>query len=158
MSLGLVVGWVIVGVIAVVTFRYATRKDEELTETEQLRAGLRARAEEYRKATTGCAKDQYFSLGAADNEQTSDEIDDHRRNALAAEQKGHALMLAAVTLDGVVKQPTKAKMIAVMQHYVLEYGQLNAQTADPKFEDSFLVTCLNGILAEIKSHDRKPRS
>lgn len=54
-----------------------------------------------------------------------------KKKRAEAAQEGHALMLAAVTLDAVVKQPTKAKMIAVMQHYVLDFGQRAAQTADP---------------------------
>ena len=62
-------------------------------------------------------------------------------------------MLGATVLEVVVKQPTRAKMIETMQHYVLEFGQRNAQTTDPEFKDTFLVTFLNGILAEIGRHD-----
>jgi hypothetical protein len=43
--------------------------------------------------------------------------------------------LVAVTLDAVVKKPTKAKMIEVMKHYVLEFGQRSAQAAEPSFEE-----------------------
>jgi hypothetical protein len=143
----------IAAAIAVVAFLYARRKDKDLAETELLRAGLRARAEEYRKAGAASAfKDEYFSLAAADTEQTNDEIEDYRRKAIVAEQEGRALMLVAVALDAVVKQPTKAKMIAVMEHVVLDFGQRTAQTADPEFGDTFLITALNKTLAKIKQH------
>jgi hypothetical protein len=168
MSLSVIVGWGIAAAIAVVAFLYARRMDKDLAETELLRAGLRARAEEYRKAGTASAfKDQYFSLAAADTEQTNDEIEGYRRKAktndeiegyrrkaIVGEQEGRALMLVAAALDAVVKQPTKAKMIAVMEHFVLDFGQRTAQTADPEFDDTFLITALNKTLAEIKQHDR----
>jgi hypothetical protein len=115
MSLSMIVAWGIVAAIAVVAFLHARRKDKDLAETELLRAGLRARAEEYRKhAAASAFKDQYFTLAAADTKQTNDEIEDYQRKAIIAEQEGHALMLVAVTLDAIVKQPTKAKMIAAM--------------------------------------------
>jgi hypothetical protein len=155
MSLSVIVGWGIAAAIAVVAFLYARRMDKDLAETELLRAGLRARAEEYRKAGTASVfKDQYFSLAAADTEQTNDEIEGYRRKAIVGEQEGRALMLVAAALDAVVKQPTKAKMIAVMEHFVLDFGQRTAQTADPEFDDTFLITALNKTLAEIKQHDR----
>ena len=146
----------IAAAIAVVAFLYARRRDKDRTEAELLRAGLRTRAEEYRKAGTASAfKDQYFSLAAADTEQTNDEIEGYRRKAIVGEQEGRALMLVAAALDAVVKQPTKAKMIAVMEHFVLDFGQRTAQTADPEFDDTFLITALNKTLAEIKQHDLK---
>jgi hypothetical protein len=105
MSLSVIVGWGIAAAIAVVAFLYARRMDKDLAETELLRAGLRARAEEYRKAGTASAfKDQYFSLAAADTEQTNDEIEGYRRKAktndeiegyrrkaIVGEQEGRAL-------------------------------------------------------------------
>lgn len=152
-----IVSWLILAAVAYAVFQHIKKKRAEAAEAEELRAGLRARGEECRKAAAASAlKDQYFSLAASDKEQTTEEIEDHQRKARAAEQEGHALMLAAVTLDAVVKQPTKAKMIAVMQHYVLDFGQRAAQTAAPNMQDTFLVTFLNGILAEIKRQGEGP--
>ena len=132
MSVSVIVGWVVLAGFAYWAYRRFKRERRETAEAEDLRAGLRARAEECRKVANACVfKDQYFSLAAKDTEQTNEEIEDHQRKAIAAEQEGRALMLGATVLEVVVKQPTRAKMIEVMQHYVLEFGQRNAQTTDP---------------------------
>jgi hypothetical protein len=153
--LNTLIGWLIVIAVAVAIVLRTIKTYKDKAETEQLRAGLKARAEEYRKEmNVKVFQDQYFSLVAGDKEETEEETVAAQAKALTAKQIGHALSLVAVTLEAVVKQPTKAKMIEVMEHYILEFGQRSAQTAEPLFEDDFLVRALNGILVEIKQHDQ----
>ena len=91
MSVSVIVGWVVLAGFAYWAYRRFKRERRETAEAEDLRAGLRARAEECRKVANACVfKDQYFSLAAKDTEQTNEEIEDHQRKAIAAEQRQDA--------------------------------------------------------------------
>ena len=70
------------------------------------------------------------------------------------------------TLKAVINQPTKAAMVATMEHYVLEFGRDQAKasresnaTSNPRQQEkidtkglisSTVVTFLNNILAKVK--------
>jgi hypothetical protein len=131
---------------------------------------VRSQIEEYRKLSAlNAAKDRYFSAAVEDDTKYGfhpPEIEINRRRALEAEREGRGFMLAAVTLEAVIAQPTKPEMIALMERYVLDFGRnqankarLSNQAIDEMQKEqidteglivSFAVAALNGVLAEIK--------
>jgi hypothetical protein len=131
---------------------------------------LRLRIEEYTKeGELNAAKDRYFSSAVEDDTahgRPPEEIDINRRRAVEAERAGRSFLLAAETLEAVIKQPTKAEMIALMKRYVLEFGQDHAEQArlynrtagdrekeqieTKGLQSAFVVRVLNEILAESK--------
>jgi hypothetical protein len=163
-------GWlVILLVIAYAIYRYMKKRNEN-AKAEQVRALLRPRINEYTsEGNLSAAKDQYFSSAVEDDTahgMPPEEIDINRRRALKFERQGRCFLLAATTLEAVIKQPTKAEMIALLERYVLEGGRNQAEqarlynrTADDRekeqtetksFQYEFVVRVLNEILAEIK--------
>jgi hypothetical protein len=128
-------------------------------ETESLRAALKARIEDYNKlGATRAFQDRVFigfvdddlARGATNNEMR-EEVEQNKRRALEAERDGRAVMLGAAVLGEVIKQPTKAKMVALMERYVLEFGRSAAKEGpDNNFRDIFAVSMLNRILLEVK--------
>lgn len=103
---------------------------------------------------------------AEDTEAPPKNSEKFRQKALEHKQGAIAALTAANTLKVVLTRRTKAQQIAVMRHYVLEFGQgqsRNARVAnslddnDPQKEEveqsgisaSLVVAVLNGILSDI---------
>lgn len=142
----------------------------EEAQTNALRVLLQTKMVEYTQAeATFAAKDQYFSNAAQDDMASGrppDEIEINRRRAVEAKRYGLALGAVVEVFKVVVNQPTKADMVATMEHYVLEFGREQAKRAregnaatDPSQQeqidtegkiDTAVVTFLNDILAEVK--------
>jgi hypothetical protein len=128
--------WLIVLVLiayAIWTLAVIRRKRNENAKAEQVRALLRPRINEYTEgAKLSAAKDNYFSSAVEDDTahgRPSEKIDINRRRALEFERQGRSLLLAAKALEEVIRQPTKAEMIAVMERYVLDFGRKQAEQA-----------------------------
>jgi len=94
-----------------------------------------------------------------------------QRRALEDRQNAIAVLTAAHTLKVILAAKTKNEQIALMQHYVLEFGQDATRSAklshslndnDPQkgemdqrgVADGFVVSVLNGILAEVAPQGR----
>jgi hypothetical protein len=151
-------------------YRYVQRKRTEKAEKEALRALLQTKIAHYTQlAATYAAKDRYFSNAVQDDTASgrpSDEIEINRRRAIEAERNGRGLVTVVEVLKDVVNRPTKADMIATMEHCVLEFGRHQANraresnaTSHPRQQEqidteglisSTVVTFLNNILAEVK--------
>jgi hypothetical protein len=116
-------------------------------------------------------QDRFFTDSVKDDIESGifppEDIEKDRMTALEAEQEGRGLFLAAVTLEAVLKHSrTRADMISLMEHYVLEHGRDSAaqmrsrdQISDPRqqekhdtesYANSVAAAALNGILAQIK--------
>jgi len=93
------------------------------------------------------------------------------RKALEDKQNAIAVLTAAHTLKVILAAKTTKEQIALMQHYVLEFGQDAARSAklshslndnDPQkgemdqrgAADGFVVSVLNGILSEVAPQGR----
>jgi len=94
-----------------------------------------------------------------------------QRRALEDRQNAIAVLTAAHTLKVILAARTKKEQIALMQHYVLEFGQDATRSAklshglsdkDPQKDeidqrgvaDGFVVSVLNGILCEVAPQGR----
>jgi hypothetical protein len=102
----------------------------------------------------------------ADSLTQSENPDRFQQKALAHKQEALATLQAAEVLKFVVGVKTKTEQIAVMRHYVLEYGQSASRNArlsnsladdDPRKEDAeedglaatFVQSVLNSILSDV---------
>jgi hypothetical protein len=141
-------------------------------QTEQLRSLLHELIDTYTKqATIRATQDRYFSgavemdladLDAKKAAMTPDEFDHEMAQILkdanvasTAEREGRAMMTVAETLKYIATLDTKAQMIAMMEHYVLEFGRTMAKAAkaddDAKgITSSMVTTTLNKLLSEVK--------
>jgi hypothetical protein len=151
-------------------YAYISCLSTEKAQTDALQALLQTKIAEYMQAEeTFAAKDRYFSDAVQDDTASGrppDEVEINRRRAVEAKRYGLALGAVVEVLKVVVKQPTKADMIATMEHYVLEFGREQAkraresnETTNPSQQqqietegkiDTAVVTFLNDILAEVK--------
>jgi hypothetical protein len=145
-------------------------KQTKKAETEALRSLLQTKIAEYMKSMNLFAlKDRYFCNAVQDDTASgrpSDEVEINRRRAIEAERSGRGLAAVIEALKAAIKQPTKADMIATMEHYVLDYGRDQAKrarernaTTNPRRQEQIdtegiisftVVTFLNNILAEVK--------
>jgi hypothetical protein len=71
-------------------------------------------------------RDRVFT-GFAESDARRGPDDDYKQRATDAEREGRAPMLGVKTLEAVIKQRTKAEMIAQMQRLVLEVGESSAK-------------------------------
>jgi hypothetical protein len=151
---------------------YIWRRRNERVAADEVRSILNSRIEEYKRAgSIRAGEDRYFSNAVKDDLASGwnspEEIEKNRITALNAERDGRGLFLTATTLGAVLKHSrTKAAMVSLMEHYVLEFGRdsaeqarLRNETGDPKKQEehdtdalaaSVAVAALNGILAQIK--------
>jgi hypothetical protein len=99
-------------------------------------------------------------------------LETNQHRALEAKQDALGLLTAAATLGEVIKQPTKAQMIGLMQACVLDFGRSMADKAGQSEQlkksggdaqqiekidtegitDSAVVSVLNRILAKAQPH------
>ncbi len=102
----------------------------------------------------------------ADSLKPSENPERTRQNALAHKKEALATLQAAQVLKVVVDKRTRAEQVAVMRHYVLEYGQSASRNArlsnsladdDTRKEDdeedvlaaTFVQSVLNSILSDV---------
>ena len=172
MDEGTIVGWLILLAAAYAVYRYIRWKRIERAEAEQLRALLKAKIDLYKSGVpVRAAKDRFFTEAVKQDSEhewiAPEEIELNRKRAVEARQEGLGLMTAAMAMEAIVERcPTKAAMVAAMEHYVLEYGRstsekarLSNQATDPAqrkeietdgLVSSFVVAALNNVLAEVK--------
>ena len=85
---------------------------------------------------------------AEDTEAPPENPESFRRKALEHKRDAFAALTAANTLKVILDQRTKKEQIALMRHYVLEFGQ-SASRDDDAQSATFVVSTLNGILSDI---------
>ena len=107
----------------------------------------------------------------AEDEYPPNEPGQLQRRALEDKQNAIAVLTAAHTLKVILASKTTKEQIALMQHYVLEFGQDATRSAklshslsdnDPQkgemdqrgAADGFVVSVLNGILSEVAPQGR----
>jgi hypothetical protein len=113
---------------------YLWRQRNERIAADEVRSILNSRIEEFKKVGSLRAFQDRFFTGSVKDEIESgifppEDIEKNRMRALKAEREGRGLFLAVATFEAVLKHSrTKAQMISLMEHYVLDFGRRNFET------------------------------
>jgi hypothetical protein len=98
-------GWLVVA--AVVAVGVLLFKGKQKAEAERLRAFLRLKIANYREIGAQCAwRDRYFNEAVkqdAASGRTAEGIERNRQRAVDFEESGRGFIMAAVTLEAVIK-------------------------------------------------------